>query len=86
MAVELLPLATEIQAASPRKKLDPTLIQLVSKELGNTPIICKGFYVHPLILSKMEAGEIPLKNPFRESKSPTALSASEKLLLKLMEG
>ncbi|HSI74782.1 MAG TPA: hypothetical protein VK957_02755 [Lunatimonas sp.] len=86
LAVELLPMAVEMQGASPRKKLEPTLIRLVSKELGNTPTICKGYYVHPLILSKMEAGEIPLKNPFRESKSPTGLSASEKLLLKLLEG
>jgi DNA topoisomerase I len=85
LAIELLPVAREIQASSPRKKLEPTLIKLISKELGNTPSICKGYYVHPLILTKMEAGDIPEKNPFRETNSPTALSAAEKLLLKLLE-
>ena len=84
LAVELLPVAIEMKTASPRKKLEPTLINLIAKELGNTPSICKGYYVHPMILTKMEADEIPSKNPFRESKSPTALSASEKLLLALL--
>lgn len=85
LAIELFPIAMEMLEVSPRKKLEPTLIQLVSKELGNTPTICKGYYVHPLILSKLDGGEIPLKNPFRESKSPTGLTASEKLLLKLLK-
>nr|MBI1229122.1 DNA topoisomerase IB [Cytophagales bacterium] len=85
LAIELLPAAKELKETHPRKKLEPTLIKLVSEELGNTPAICKGYYVHPLILNKMEAGDIPEKNPFRETKSPTALTAAEKLLLKLLE-
>jgi DNA topoisomerase-1 len=58
---------------------------MVSDELGNTPTICKGYYIHPLILSKIDVGELPIKNPFKETNSPTSLDKSEKLLLKLLE-
>ncbi|WP_194778414.1 DNA topoisomerase IB [Pararhodonellum marinum] len=85
LALELFPEAIEMQKANPRKKLDTILIRMVADELGNTPTVCRGYYVHPMILTKLEAEEIPLKNPFRDSKSPFALSASEKLLMRLLE-
>ncbi|MBD3629006.1 DNA topoisomerase IB [Cyclobacterium sp.] len=85
LAIELFPEAVRVVAQSPRKKLESTLVRLVADELGNTPTICSGYYVHPVLLQKIEAKEIPVKNPIKESKSPYALTASEKLLMKLLE-
>jgi DNA topoisomerase I len=85
LAVELIPEAMRIKSESPRRNLDAILIRMVADELGNTPTVCRGYYIHPMILTKFEADEIPLKNPFRESRSPTALTASEKLLLELLK-
>ncbi len=85
LAIELYTEAVEIKKASPRKKLDTILVRMVADELGNTPTICRGYYVHPVLLQKIEADEIPLKNPFRQSKNPNALTAEEKLLMMLLE-
>jgi DNA topoisomerase I len=85
LAIELFPDAVQQKEESPRKKLETILVCQVAGELGNTPSICRGYYIHPLILEKVNVGEIPLKNPFRETKSATALDKSEKLLLKLLE-
>ena len=42
--------AREICEASPRKKLETTLIRLVSEYLGNTVAVCKKYYIHPDVL------------------------------------
>lgn len=42
--------AHEICAENERKKLDTTLIRLVSKDLGNSVAICRKYYVHPDVL------------------------------------
>ncbi len=85
LAIELYPEAVQYLTEFPKKKLETTLIRMVADELGNTPTICKGYYVHPMILNKIEAEEIPLKNPFRASRNTSALTAEEKLLLKLLQ-
>jgi DNA topoisomerase I len=85
LAIELIPEAIRIKEASPRRNLDAILIRMVADELGNTPTVCRGYYIHPMILTKFEADEIPKKNPFRENRSPSALTAAEKLLLHLLE-
>lgn len=85
LAIELFSEAIKHQEQFPRKKLETILVCMVAEELGNTPTICKGYYIHPHILTKVNVGELPLKNPFRETKSPTSLDKSEKLLLKLLE-
>lgn len=84
LAVELFPGAVETKAKNPRKKLDTLLVCMVANELGNTPTICRGYYIHPLILQKVTVGELPEKNPFRSVKSPTSLDKSEKFLMKLL--
>ncbi|MCL6261040.1 DNA topoisomerase IB [Aquiflexum sp. TKW24L] len=85
LTIELYPEAVEHKVQFPRKKLESLLVCMVADELGNTPSVCRGYYIHPLILTKVDVGELPLKNPFRASKSPNALDKSEKLLLKLLE-
>lgn len=42
--------AHQICEENPRKKIETTLIRLVSKELGNSVAICRKYYVHPDIL------------------------------------
>jgi DNA topoisomerase I len=85
LAIEYFPDAVREKQNSPRKKLETILICMVAGELGNTPSICKGYYIHPLILDKLDVGELPLKNPFRHSKSTYSLDKSEKLLLNLLQ-
>ncbi|WP_373496790.1 DNA topoisomerase IB [Aquiflexum sp.] len=85
LAIEFFPEAIKHLEKFPGKKQETVLIRMVADELGNTPTICKGYYIHPLILNKIDVGELPLKNPFRETNSPTSLDKAEKLLLKLLE-
>lgn len=51
-AVKLLPKAKRIIEKNSRKELGATLVQLVSERLGNTPSICKQYYIHPEVLQK----------------------------------
>jgi DNA topoisomerase-1 len=85
LALELFPAALQLKEEEPRQKLDNILIRLVADELGNTPTVCRGYYVHPLLLRKIEAGEIPRHNPFRDSDKAHGHTASEKLLIKLLK-
>ncbi|MCH7398189.1 DNA topoisomerase IB [Belliella sp. DSM 107340] len=85
LAIELFPEAIDHQKEFSKKKLETVLVRMVADELGNTPTICKGYYIHPVILNKVDIGEFPQRNPFRETNSPTSLDKSEKLLLKLLE-
>lgn len=85
LAIELIPEAIRVKETSPRRNLDAILIRMVADELGNTPTVCRGYYIHPMILTKFEADEIPQKNPFRASRSEHALTPEEKLLLHLLE-
>lgn len=50
LAVKYYPKAKEIVEKNPRRKLESSLVELVSDKLGNTPAICKEYYIHPEIL------------------------------------
>jgi len=60
LAVEYFADAQQSIAENPRKKLEPTLVKMVAKELGNTMSVCRQYYIHPTILKLIEKGEIPL--------------------------
>jgi len=85
LTIEFFQEAIKQHQEFPRKKMETILICMVAGELGNTPKICREYYIHPLILAKVNLGELPLKNPFRETNSSTSLDKAEKLLLKLLE-
>ncbi len=34
----------------PNRKFETTLIKQVAERLGNTPAVCKSYYIHPKIL------------------------------------
>jgi DNA topoisomerase I len=85
LSVELLPEAYLIKGQYPRKKLPKILIKLVANQLGNTIAVCRSYYIHPLLLEKIENNQIPVKNPYRASRSKFGLTAEEKLLLDLIK-
>lgn len=58
---------------------------MVASELGNTPSVCRNYYIHPAILEKIESKNLPQPNPFKESTSTNALSREEKLALQIIE-
>ncbi len=58
-AVEFFPLALEEVAENPRRKLDVALVRLVADFIGNTLAVCRKYYIHPAIMARVEAGDIP---------------------------
>lgn len=85
LAVELYPFALEHKKEFPRRKFSNILIKMVAQELGNTPTVCRDYYVHPAIFQEADKQKIPLKNPFKESKLDYGLSAAEQLALKIIQ-
>ncbi|GGW45422.1 DNA topoisomerase IB [Arenibacter certesii] len=79
LAVEFYPIALNDQKKGGRKKFSNIVIKMVASELGNTPSVCRNYYVHPTIFKKIDEKTIPNPNPFRKTKSVFSLSASEKL-------
>jgi len=64
-------------------------LDVVSQHLGNTRSVCKNYYVHPLILSLYESGKIEKYfnsiDDIEKSKTNTALSPEEKMVMKILE-
>lgn len=53
LALDSVAQAQEIKKLHPRKNLTNIILKLVSQSLGNTPAVCKTYYVHPSILEKI---------------------------------
>ena len=85
LAVEYYPKAWKELKKSKRKKFSNILIKMVASELGNTPTVCKNYYVHPAIFNEIDQQTLPNPNPFKPTKSLYNLSNSEKLALKIIE-
>ncbi len=79
LAVEFYPLALTDQKNGSRKKFSNIVIKMVSSELGNTPTVCRDYYVHPAIFNTIDKKSLPNPNPFRKTRSKYKLSASEQL-------
>ncbi len=79
MAIEFYPITLEDQKRKSRKKFSNIVLKMVASQLGNTPTVCRDYYVHPAIFRKIDEKNVPNPNPFRDSKSEFGLSASEKL-------
>ncbi len=50
LAVKYSPRARKILEQNPQRKLRTVVVELVAKELGNTPAICEEYYIHPQVL------------------------------------
>lgn len=85
LAVECYPLALKELENGSRKKFSNIVIKMVAAELGNTPTVCRDYYVHPAVFRSIDEKTLPNPNPFKDSKSISALSASEKLARKIIE-
>jgi len=59
LTVELYPEAVKITKESKRKSLAPTLVKLVAKDLGNTPAICRDYYIHPQLMTQVKDKTLP---------------------------
>lgn len=70
-------------ADGPLKQRIARAVQEVADELGNWPVTCRKFYIHPLVLSAYESGKLASlhANLARRGKR----NVEEKLLLRLLE-
>jgi DNA topoisomerase-1 len=59
------------------------VIRIVAYELANTPAVCRACYVHPLIVERYEAGELPATRIEAPSGRPR-LQETEAMLLDLL--
>lgn len=51
LTVKHLPKARKIVHQNPKRKLSSTVVEMVAEQLGNTPAICRKYYIHPEVLS-----------------------------------
>ena len=58
LTVSLKEEAEKEHEANPRKKLENILVNLVAEKLGNTPSICRSYYIHPTILEAVETKDL----------------------------
>ncbi|WP_252734402.1 DNA topoisomerase IB [Arenibacter algicola] len=85
LAVEFYPIAMLDNKIGGRKKFSNIIIKMVASELGNTPSVCRNYYVHPAIFNAIDEKSLPNPNPYRKSKNKYGLTPSEKLARKVIE-
>lgn len=86
LCVEEYEMATQDVANGVRKKLETALVSRVAKKLGNTVSTARNYYIHPDVLKYVLNGGSSLMIQTHEGiKSETMLSASEEIVLKLLE-
>lgn len=84
LAVEYYPQALEQTKETPRKKFSNILIRMVADELGNTPSVCKNYYVHPKILQQIDQQNLPIVTNTDTSFSEYELCEAEEIVLKVI--
>ena len=83
LAVRFYPeILAEIEARG-KGKIEKRLVKAVAAALGNTPAVCREYYIHPAVLAKAVAGELP-SAPWAESASVTQLADYEAYTLALI--
>jgi DNA topoisomerase-1 len=69
-----------------RKKIVNIVVEKVAKTLGNTPTICREYYIHPIILAKIENQTLDTTPQNAENEGDaTELSALECFVLDLIQ-
>jgi len=79
LAIECYSEALKDQEKGSRKKFSNIVIKMVAAELGNTPTVCRDYYVHPAIFNRIDEKSIPMSNLYNETRGKYTLTASEKL-------
>lgn len=85
LAVEKYPEAIAHKTENPRKKMTNILLRAVADEIGNTPAVCKDYYVHPAIMQLIDKKALPKIDDFHADKSAHGLSAAEKIVLRILK-
>jgi len=83
LAIEFYPEALHISKVKKRKKFTNILLRLVADALGNTPTVCRSYYVHPIVMQAIEGQCIKVLKEDHET-FQTELSSSEQYLLELI--
>lgn len=86
LAIEEYPNAQKIVAENPRRKLESTLVKRVAQRLGNTPTICRNYYIHPVILQSIGCQMLPDPADFQPPSSDHQHSVEEQTLLRILKG
>ena len=76
------PNAKKLIEEDPRKKLEKVLVCQVANDLGNTPAVCRNYYIHPKVLKAVVENAIP---PFELSEPGGSLEVYEEVTLKILE-
>ncbi len=82
MALDRLSLIDPVDTPSMRRRIIAEAAKEISVELANTPAITRQSYIHPLIISNFETGELA---GFTNSRSRAGLSAAESKLMRFLE-
>jgi DNA topoisomerase-1 len=88
VAVEMFEQALkDMEEKNARKNLVATLVQHVAEELGNTPAVCREYYIHPAILQAVEDGSLQqiIRRSRVEQKDDFDLRKCEKIALKFLK-
>ena len=87
VAVEEFEEAEREVEENPKKKLIPALVQRVAEKLGNTPAVCREYYIHPAILMAAEEGVLHerIKRSRFQQKDESDLRKCEKIALQLVQ-
>jgi DNA topoisomerase-1 len=83
-ATGLVERATAEPEATPKSVLKE-VIDEVAERLGNTAAVCRASYVHPLVASAFEEGELVARWQAGPSRAGGGLSADERRLLHVLE-
>ena len=81
MAVELYPSAFKLKEEQPRRSFVNILLRMVADELGNTPTVCRSYYVHPRIMQGIEQQNLPSYKTYKDDMHDYGLTASEKFII-----
>lgn len=86
-AVEEFENALQEVEENPRKNLLSALVQRVAARLGNTPAVCREYYIHPAILLAAEEGILQqtLSRSRFQQQDKYDLTKNEKITLRLLQ-
>lgn len=83
LAVEYYPEALAEKTENPKRKMTNILLKAVADEIGNTPTVCRDYYVHPKIMQLIDQQKLPLVDEFKDDKK-SKLSIAEQIVAKIL--
>ena len=91
LALDSVAQAQELKKLHPRKNLANIILKLVSQSLGNTPAVCKSYYIHPTVLKNISSHRFCVSQKDAEGLgddeqcNPSALSQCEKMIISMSQ-